>query len=85
MINLSKNEMNERLIIYVQDELLEDDDEQIDANTDLIMGGVIDSLDIVHLITFVQNEFNIRIPPMDVTVENFSSIEAITDYIQENS
>ncbi|MGB7337422.1 MAG: acyl carrier protein [Phototrophicaceae bacterium] len=84
MIDLSKAEMNERLIAYVQDELLEDDDEQIDATTDLIMGGVIDSLDIVHLITFVQNEFDIRIPPMDVTVENFSTIAAITDYIQEN-
>ncbi|MEM9952245.1 MAG: acyl carrier protein [Chloroflexota bacterium] len=85
MINITKDEMNAKLLAYVQDELMEDDSEPITYETDLIMGGVIDSLDIIHLITFVQSEFEIQIPPMDVTVENFSTIDAITDYIQQTA
>ena len=68
---------------YIEENLL--DGEAIDNETDLIMSGVIDSLDIVHLITFIQKEFELKIPPTEITVENFSSISKIADYLQQQN
>lgn len=68
---------------YIEENLLDGD--AVDNEADLIMSGVIDSLDIVHLITFIQSEFDIKIPPTEITVENFSSINKIADYLQQQS
>lgn len=44
---------------------------------DLIGNGVLDSLDIVTLITEINAEFDISIPAEEIMPENFNSAEAI--------
>ena len=51
------------------------------AEDDLIGGGVLDSLDIVTLITEINAEFDVNIPPEEILPENFCSAEAIYDLI----
>ncbi|MBQ7173439.1 MAG: acyl carrier protein [Clostridia bacterium] len=50
---------------------------------DLIEEGVLDSLDIVTLITEVNNTFDVQIPAEEVIPENFSSAETIWALIQK--
>jgi len=47
------------------------------AEDDLIGNGVLDSLDIVTLITEINAEFDISIPAEEIMPENFNSAEAI--------
>ena len=47
------------------------------AEDDLIGNGVLDSLDIVTLITEINAEFDISIPAEEILPENFNSAAAI--------
>ena len=43
--------------------------------------GYFDSMGFIRLITFIEDEFGIKISDDDLTEENFESINAITAYI----
>lgn len=55
----------------------------IDFNTadDLIGDGVLDSLDIVTLITEINSAYDVNIPAEEILPENFRSAKAIYDLI----
>ena len=52
------------------------------AEQDLIGDGILDSLDIVTLITEINSEFDVSIPAEEILPENFCSAEAIYALIQ---
>ena len=52
------------------------------AEEDLIGEGILDSLDIVTLITEINDAFDVSIPAEEVVPENFCSAEAIWTLIQ---
>ena len=49
---------------------------------DLIGEGVLDSLDIVTLVTEINSTFDVQIPPEALIPENFASAEAIWALIE---
>ena len=51
------------------------------AEEDLIGEGVLDSLDIVTLVTEINSTFDVQIPPEALIPENFMSANAIWDLI----
>lgn len=55
----------------------------VDFNTadDLIGDGVLDSLDIVTLITEINSAYDVSIPAEEILPENFRSAKAIYDLI----
>ena len=53
------------------------------ANTsDLVDDGILDSLDIVTLITEIHEEFDVTIPAEEIIPENFNSVEDIMALIE---
>ncbi len=52
-------------------------DVDFESNDDLIGEGVLDSLDIVTLITEINTVFDVSVPAEEVVPENFNSAEAI--------
>ncbi len=57
-------------------------DVDFETNDDLIGDGVLDSLDIVTLITEINTTFDISVPAEEIVPENFNSAEAIFAMIQ---
>ena len=57
-------------------------DVDFESNDDLIGEGVLDSLDIVTLITEINTTFDVAIPAEEVIPENFNSAEAIYAMIE---
>lgn len=57
-------------------------DVDFDTATDLIGEGVLDSLDIVTLITEINSEFDVAIPAEEVIPENFDSAASIWALIE---
>jgi len=48
------------------------------ATTDgLIDDGILDSLDIVSLVSMIDTEFDVSIPPEEIIPENFNSAESL--------
>lgn len=52
-------------------------------STKLVSDGVLDSLDIMNLITELEGEFDIEIEPEDVLSVAFESVEAIVALIKK--
>ncbi len=46
-------------------------------NEELIDDGVLDSLDIVTIVTEIDAEFDVRIPAEEIVPENFNSAKAL--------
>ena len=54
------------------------------ANEDqIVTGGVLDSIDITEFITMLEDEFDIEIGMEYMENENFDSVAAIWDMVQE--
>ena len=50
-------------------------------NDSLIDDGILDSLDIVSLVTEIYAEFDVTIPAEEIVPENFNSAQALMDLI----
>lgn len=74
-MNLNKDD----LINYVQTELNADED--ISGDTELFSSGMLDSVSMVGLISYVEDKGGVHIQPGDVTLDNFDTIDAILDYV----
>lgn len=46
--------------------------------------GLLDSLNVLHIMLFIEREFKIRINPETVTLNNFGTVTKILDLIQKN-
>ncbi|MBR6680586.1 MAG: acyl carrier protein [Clostridia bacterium] len=56
---------------------------EVDFETteDLIDDGILDSLDIVSIVSSVYSEFDVTIPPEEIIPENFNSAVALMELI----
>ena len=73
-----------RLTEYIRGELLSDPEGRgPDDDEDLLGGGVIDSLGVMSLVYFVEQEFGFEVPPEHVTIENFLSVETLSRYVTD--
>jgi acyl carrier protein len=52
-------------------------------NLNFIEAGMLDSFDVVSLVTALDEEFKISIDGTDILPENFASIEAIIDLLNK--
>ncbi len=72
------------ILDYVKNEYLEeDDDRQINYDTPLISGGIVDSFSMVSLKRFLENRYNIQIPDAKATPEAFDTVNNIAALLKE--
>ena len=53
--------------------------------TSLLAEGIVDSMGVMEVVTFVQSSFGIEVDPNDITRENFDSVSRLADYIRRKS
>jgi len=70
------------LIKYISEELSNESlDEELTSEDDLLGSGILDSLGMVKLIAFIEEEFAINIEPEEMLIENFMTIGHITEFL----
>jgi acyl carrier protein len=67
---------------YVEKELAKGRKTHILPDDDLLSEGIIDSLGILQLVGFIEENFNFQIADEDVVLENFLSISALNQFLQ---
>jgi acyl carrier protein len=72
-------EIKEDLLEFVNGELL-NHQAKVTAEDELLMSGLIDSLGVMRLVAHVEEAHGLRIPPEDITIEHFSTIDSISRY-----
>jgi acyl carrier protein len=75
---------NHALIIkFIQDNLLTGKGRiELLPEDDLLGSGLLDSMGVMRLVGFVEENFKIKIPPEDIVIENFMDVKAITNYVE---
>lgn len=53
----------------------------IAPDDDLLSSNLLGSMDMMRLITFLEEEYQFKVEPQDMTIENFITIAAMTDYV----
>ncbi len=75
-------ETNQVLITYIQSELAKGRKAEIHPEDDLLSEGILDSLGILQLVSFIEETFDVEVDDEDVVLENFMTITALNDFIQ---
>jgi acyl carrier protein len=74
-------EVRDKLRSFIGHELLRGQDEGLRDDTPLLELGVIDSMGIVFLTTFLEKQLGTVVPPEDLTPENFANITALATLV----
>ncbi len=65
-----------------QNLLFSDQGYRFSNNASFIQEGIIDSMGVMELATFVNTEFGIQVDPQDVTPDNFDSVNKLSEYVR---
>lgn len=71
----------DRLLTLIRDDV-SIGDESIDTSTDLLLTGLVDSLGVVVIVEWLEQELGIEIDPGDVVLEHFQTVDAMLAYLQ---
>jgi acyl carrier protein len=75
----------EALREFIQNEILNDPEFVIEDDQDLLLSQTLNSLSVTLLMAHIETSCDVHIPPEDVTLENFSTLESIAGYVQRLS
>lgn len=69
---------------YIEQELLSDRGAVALGDDDNLLGsGLVDSVGMMTLVLFIEETFGVTVPPEDVTIEHFMSVNTIGAYVQK--
>lgn len=71
------------ILNYVKHEYLDDEDQEINFDTPLISGGIVDSFSMVSLKVFLETKYKIQIPDAKATPKAFDSVNNIAALLKE--
>ncbi len=85
---MSSNEMNQSVAAavtnFIREELLYDSNQPLAPDTDLIEQGVIDSMSLLRLVSFLEEHCQITVQDEDLVLGNFRSLGAIQAFVQRS-
>ena len=78
--------MKTELLRFITDEILSGKGKtDLQPEDDLLTTEIIDSMGVMRLISFIETTYGVRVPPEDVTIENFMTVDTISDYLSLKS
>lgn len=54
------------------------------TSKDFIEDGLLDSFDVVSLVSELEDKFNVLIDALDILPENFNSVQSISEIVKKN-
>jgi methoxymalonate biosynthesis acyl carrier protein len=74
------NDLLPRLLRFVEQDLPDGTD--LRPDTDLLLSGTLDSLGVVRVVHWLEDELDIEIDPADVVLEHFQTVDAMVAYAE---
>lgn len=76
--------MEKTIIKYIIEELHGGaTDLDIQAEDDLLGSGLVESMSMMRLIQFIEEEYDFKVTPQEMTIENFMTVDAMVKYIEK--
>ncbi len=73
-----------RLTNFITDEVVVDGT-AVGPDTDLLLSGAVDSLGVIRITHWIEDEFGVTVEPGDVTIENFQTVAKIAAFVGERT
>lgn len=73
--------VRDKLRAFICTELLRQPSYPLEDDEPLMTGGLIDSFSVAHLGVFIESEFQLYIPDVDLTVENMDTVRLIAEQV----
>ena len=67
---------------FLSDNLLLTNVDSLSDDDSFLEKGIVDSMGILHLITFVEEKYGIPVEDKDLITENWDSVRRISDYVR---
>ena len=83
MEKMDIEEMKKMILDYIMKEYLEDEENELNFETPLISGGIVDSFSMVSLKRFLETRYKISLPDDKATPEAFDSVTKIVKLVEE--
>lgn len=75
-------DIKEQIRRYVAENFLfSDNGFELDNDESFLEAGIVDSLGVLELVTFVEEEFNLQVADEEIVPDNFDSVNRLADYI----
>ncbi len=74
-------DLDERLVAFINDEVSTSAD-PVSAHTDLLLTGAVDSLGVVRITQWLEDNYGTDVDPLEVTLENFQTVERMVAYVE---
>jgi len=81
---LDAPEIEGRIMAFMRRELLSPE-VTVNRDDELLSGGVLDSIAVLRLATFVEEEFRLKMQPSDFVIENFQTVAVLVDYVRRTA
>lgn len=75
------NEIMSIIRTYIIDNFLFGDDHTLETSTPFLENGIIDSTGILELVSFLEEEFSIKISDEELLPENLNSLEKVSAFV----
>ena len=82
---MTEVDVNGRLKEFIASEIMFEDSAAVIADDTPLLGKVMDSLGLLQLVAFIEEEFDVTIEDSEVTVENFRTLADIERLVSEKA
>ena len=77
------SEIESRIVAFIERDLLSPG-MTVEVEDDLLSGDVLDSVAVLRLASYVEEEFRIGMQPSDFVVENFQNVAVLARYVRKS-
>ena len=74
--------MKEKIRAFIVENFLFGNDEKLADDSSFLDEGIIDSTGILELVSFIEEEFNIKVLDDELVPENLDSIKNVVEYLE---
>lgn len=68
---------------FIIDNFLFGDDENFTTSASLVESGVMDSLGIMEVVSYIEETYNITVPDEELLPENLDTVESISKFVKQ--
>ncbi len=81
---MQSSQIQENIIEFLKNDIGVDAG-SISPDDQLFSSGLLNSLDILELVSFIESKFDVKISTWEISLEKFDTIQKITEFIEERA
>ena len=71
--------IEQQVLTYVNSEVAA---EVVELDTDLLLTGAVDSLGVMRVTQWMEDEHGVDVDPLDVTLTNFQTVQRMSNFLE---